>query len=41
MARPAYIAGVTVFDGLRVRRRQGVLIDGGRIAYSYYLLTLQ
>lgn len=33
MARPAYIADVTVFDGLRVRRRQGVLIDGGRIAW--------
>ena len=32
MAR-AYVAGVTVFDGARVRRRHGVLVDGGRIAW--------
>ena len=32
MAR-AYIADVTLFDGHRVRRRQGVLIDGERIAW--------
>jgi imidazolonepropionase-like amidohydrolase len=28
-----YIADVTVFDGRRVRRRQGVLIDGDRISW--------
>ena len=32
MAR-AYIADVTLFDGHRVRRRQGVLLDGERIAW--------
>ncbi len=29
----AYIADVTLFDGFRVRRRHGVLLDGGRIAW--------
>jgi imidazolonepropionase-like amidohydrolase len=29
----SYIAGVTVFDGARVRRRQGVLVDGDQIAW--------
>jgi len=33
MARSIYIANVTLFDGHRVRRRQGVLIDGERIAW--------
>jgi imidazolonepropionase-like amidohydrolase len=28
-----YVAGVTLFDGNRVRRRQGVLVDDGRIAW--------
>jgi imidazolonepropionase-like amidohydrolase len=28
-----YIAGVTLFDGRRVRRRQGVLVDGERIVW--------
>ncbi|GIU98379.1 MAG: hydrolase [Actinomycetota bacterium] len=28
-----YVADVTVFDGRRVRRRQGVLIDGDRIGW--------
>ncbi len=32
MAR-AYIADVTLFDGHRVRRRQGVLLDGERIGW--------
>ncbi|MEX0651227.1 MAG: amidohydrolase family protein [Actinomycetota bacterium] len=32
MAR-TYIADVTLFDGHRVRRRQGVLIDGQRVAW--------
>jgi imidazolonepropionase-like amidohydrolase len=33
MARPFYIADVTLFDGARVRRRAGVLVDGDRIAW--------
>ena len=28
-----YLAGVTLFDGRRVRRRQGVLVEGDRIAW--------
>ena len=32
MAR-TYVAGVTLFDGRRLRRRQGVLVDGARIAW--------
>ena len=32
MAR-TYVADVTLFDGHRVRRRQGVLVDGDRIAW--------
>ncbi|CAN5695217.1 hypothetical protein BH18ACT17_BH18ACT17_10490 [soil metagenome] len=32
MAR-TYFADVTLFDGLRVRRRHGVLIDGQRVAW--------
>ena len=32
MAR-SYVADVTVFDGRRVRRRQGVLIEGERVAW--------
>ena len=30
---PLYIADVTVFDGARVRKRQGILIDGDRIGW--------
>jgi imidazolonepropionase-like amidohydrolase len=30
---PIYIADVTLFDGVRVRRRQGVLVEGDRIAW--------
>jgi imidazolonepropionase-like amidohydrolase len=33
MARATYVADVTVFDGRRVRRRQGVLVEGDRIAW--------
>ena len=33
MVRATYVADVTLFDGLRVRRRQGVLIEGDRIAW--------
>jgi len=33
MARHTYVADVTLFDGLRVRRRQGVLFEGDRIAW--------
>jgi imidazolonepropionase-like amidohydrolase len=33
MARAFYVADVTVFDGARVRRRQGVLVEGSRIAW--------
>jgi imidazolonepropionase-like amidohydrolase len=33
MARPLYIADVTLFDGERVRRRAGVLVEGDRIAW--------
>jgi len=33
MARPFYIADVTLFDGARVRRRAGVLVEGDRIAW--------
>jgi imidazolonepropionase-like amidohydrolase len=29
-----YVADVTVFDGARVKRRQGVLVDGDRIAWT-------
>jgi imidazolonepropionase-like amidohydrolase len=29
----SYIADVTLFDGVRVRRRQGVLLDGDRVAW--------
>ena len=34
MARATYVADVTLFDGLRVRRRQGVLIEGERIVWT-------
>lgn len=33
MARATYVAGVTVFDGHRLRRRQGVLIEDERIEW--------
>jgi len=33
MARPLYIADVTLFDGARVRRRAGVLVEGDRIVW--------
>jgi imidazolonepropionase-like amidohydrolase len=33
MPRSTYVAGVNLFDGRRVRRRQGVLIDGDRIEW--------
>ena len=33
MARATYVADVTLFDGLRVRRGQGVLLEGDRIAW--------
>lgn len=33
MARPFYLADATVFDGARVRRHAGVLVDDGRIAW--------
>ncbi|MFI5055611.1 MAG: amidohydrolase family protein [Actinomycetota bacterium] len=34
MARPFYIADVTLFDGARVRRHAGVLVEGDRVAWS-------
>lgn len=34
MARATYVADVTLFDGMRVRRRQGVLIEGERIVWT-------
>lgn len=33
MARGFYVADVTVFDGAKVRRRQGVLVADGRISW--------
>ncbi len=33
MARGTYVADATVFDGARVRRHQGVLVEGDRIAW--------
>jgi imidazolonepropionase-like amidohydrolase len=33
MARPFYVADVTVFDGTRIRAHQGVLVAGERIAW--------
>jgi imidazolonepropionase-like amidohydrolase len=33
MPRPFYIADVTLFDGARVRRHAGVMIEGDRIAW--------
>jgi imidazolonepropionase-like amidohydrolase len=33
MAKPFYVADATVFDGARVRRHAGILVDGDRIAW--------
>jgi len=33
VSKPFYLADATVFDGARVRRRAGVLVDSGRIAW--------
>jgi imidazolonepropionase-like amidohydrolase len=34
VARPFYIADVTVFDGARVRRHAGVLVEGDRVVWT-------